>query len=192
MKTRLRSLPRNRALPIRRSDFAFIGICLLAIAYLLIREPLLLAILGCASIVHMGSWQIVRALPIVEKWLSAKITPWHVGTMIMATTAVFAVLPHPAHAIFLSGLENFVTDIANSAGTAGGGTAIPATTVALVFNMIRAVFLLLVGAAALYSYNQAQQGNDWRPIASQVGIAFGAVLGIDVITFLFIGNGQTA
>jgi hypothetical protein len=54
-----------------------------------------------------------------------------------------------------------------------------------IFNAIRAIFLILVAVAALFAYNQAQQGNDWRPIATQVGMAFGIVISIDVITRLF-------
>ncbi|MEQ9671088.1 MAG: hypothetical protein RLO19_22390 [Coleofasciculus sp. G2-EDA-02] len=47
----------------------------------------------------------------------------------------------------------------------------------------------LVAAAALFAYNQAQQGNDWRPIVTQIALAFGIVIALDVVTFLFIGNG---
>ncbi|NJL40475.1 MAG: hypothetical protein HC899_29840, partial [Leptolyngbyaceae cyanobacterium SM1_4_3] len=64
-----------------------------------------------------------------------------------------------------------------------------ANVVGLIFNLIRGVFLLLVAAAALFAYNQAQQGNDWRPIVTQVGLAFAIVIAIDVVTFIFVGNG---
>ncbi|MGF1676601.1 MAG: hypothetical protein ACFCUV_23425, partial [Rivularia sp. (in: cyanobacteria)] len=70
-----------------------------------------------------------------------------------------------------------------------GTSSIDPEAITLVFNAIRGVFLLLVGVAALFAYNQAQQGNDWRPIATQAGLAIGIILTIDVITFLFIGDG---
>ena len=82
-----------------------------------------------------------------------------------------------------------MTNLASEAGAAGGGTAVDASTIALIFNAIRGVFLLLVAAAALFAYNQAQQGNDWRPIVTQIALAFGIVIAIDVVTFLFVGNG---
>jgi hypothetical protein len=66
-----------------------------------------------------------------------------------------------------------------------------ANVVGLTFNLIRGAFLLLVASASLFAYNQAQQGNDWRPIVTQVGLAFAIVIAIDVITFIFIGNGTT-
>lgn len=94
----------------------------------------------------------------------------------------------PANAVFLSGLEKFVTELASQTG-AGGEQSVSPEAIALVFNLIRAVFLILVGVAALFAYNQAQQGNDWRPIATQAGLAIGIVLAIDVITFLFVGDG---
>jgi hypothetical protein len=62
----------------------------------------------------------------------------------------------------------------------------------LIFNLIRGAFLLLVAAASLFAYNQAQQGNDWRPIVTQVGLAFAIVIAIDVVTFLFVGDGTGA
>ncbi len=63
------------------------------------------------------------------------------------------------------------------------------SVITLIFNLIRGVFLLLVAAASLFAYNQAQQGNDWRPIIVQIGLAFGIVIAIDIVTFLFIGTG---
>lgn len=83
-----------------------------------------------------------------------------------------------------------MTNLATEAGAAGGGTAIDESTIVLIFNAIRGVFLLLVAAAALFAYNQAQQGNDWRPIVTQIALAFGIVIAIDVVTFLFVGDGS--
>ena len=105
-----------------------------------------------------------------------------------ALTATLTVFELPAHAIFLSGLEEFLAGIAEESSTGGASTISP-EAITLVFNAIRGVFLLLVGVAALFAYNQAQQGNDWRPIATQAGLAIGIILTIDVITFLFIGDG---
>ncbi len=73
--------------------------------------------------------------------------------------------------------------------SSAGGEAIDAEVIELIFNLIRGAFLLLVAAASLFAYNQAQQGNDWRPIVTQVALAFAIVIAIDVITFLFVGNG---
>jgi hypothetical protein len=82
--------------------------------------------------------------------------------------------------------------LASQAQSGGSGETVSPEVIKLIFNLIRGVFLLLVAAAALFAYNQAQQGNDWRPIVTQVGLAFAIVIAIDVVTFLFVGNGTGA
>ena len=167
---------------INKLDLLFIILSITALAYLVMKEPFMLAILGCATIVYLGLYNISRAIPVIEKWINAKIQFWHVATAIIATTSLFTVLGAPAHALFLSGLETFVNTLVT-----GSNSGVTAETITLIFNMIRAVFLLLVAAAGLFAYNQAQQGNDWRPIATQVALAFGIVIGFDIITLIFTG-----
>lgn len=176
---------------INPGDLLFIGICLTSFAYFTAREPILIATLGCSSIVFLSLWHTAKAIPIVERYIGCKIRFWHVATAIITSTALYSVLDSPANAIFLSGLEEFMNELAEGASSAGG-EAIDSEVIELIFNLIRGAFLLLVAAASLFAYNQAQQGNDWRPIVTQVALAFAIVIAIDVITFLFIGNGGGA
>lgn len=178
-----------RQLKINQTDLLFIVLCGVISLYLLIQEPLLISVLGCSSIVFFGLWQVIRTVPILEKLIGAKIRFWHVVTAIITVTALLNTFETPAQTIFLSGLEAFFKQLASQSSSAAQGTAIDDQTIALIFNIIRGVFLLLVAAASLFAYNQAQQGNDWRPIVTQIGLAFGIVIAIDVITFLFIGDG---
>ena len=173
---------------IRPGDFLFIGICLASLVYFTIHDPLLIATLGCSSILFLSLWHITRAIPLVERYIGCKIRFWHIATAIITSTALCSVLESPANAIFLSGLEEFMKELAEGASSAGG-EAIDAEVIELIFNLIRGAFLLLVASASLFAYNQAQQGNDWRPIVTQVALAFAIVIAIDVITFLFVGNG---
>ncbi|HEY9849826.1 MAG TPA: hypothetical protein V6D28_10230 [Leptolyngbyaceae cyanobacterium] len=181
-----RSLTQHRINP---GDFVFIGICIAALIYFIIRQPLFITTLGCSSILFLSLWHIARAIPIVERYIGGKIRFWHVTTAIITSTALCSVLDSPANAIFLSGLEAFMQQLAQGAASAGG-QAISAEVITLIFNLIRGAFLLLVAAASLFAYNQAQQGNDWRPIVTQVALAFAIVIAIDVITFLFVGDGS--
>lgn len=176
---------------INPGDLLFIGICLTSFAYFTAREPILIATLGCSSIVFLSLWHTAKAIPIVERYIGCKIRFWHIATAIITSTALCSVLDSPANAIFLSGLEEFMNELAEGASSAGG-EAIDSEVIELIFNLIRGAFLLLVAAASLFAYNQAQQGNDWRPIVTQVALAFAIVIAIDVITFLFIGNGGGA
>jgi len=164
-------------------DIPYMALCLGAIAYFTFRDPLFVTVLGCLSIILLGLWHITRAIPLVEKYLGAQIRFWHVATVILGLTIFLSLFNTPAHAFFLSGLESFFQELV--AGAQSTDSSIDTEAVTLVFNLIRGVFLILVVAAALFAYNQAQQGNDWRPIITQVGIAFGIVIAIDIITYLF-------
>ncbi|MGK7875423.1 MAG: hypothetical protein AB4426_19620 [Xenococcaceae cyanobacterium] len=171
---------------IRKTDLPFLGFCLAALVYFTVTEPILIAALGCFSIFFFGLWQIAQAVPILERIGGSKIRSWHVISVIISLTGILSVWETPAQAIFLSELEEFFKQLAQAAvGT--GGQAIDPQIITLIFNLIRGVFLLLVAAASLFAYNQAQQGNDWRPIVVQVGLAFGMVIAIDIVTFLFVG-----
>lgn len=173
---------------INPGDFIFIGLSLAALIYFTIRYPLLITTLGCSSIFFLSLWHIARAIPIVEQYIGGRVRFWHVTTAIITATALCSVLESPANAIFLSGLQQFMTQLAEGAASAGG-ESISAETIELIFNLIRGAFLLLVAGASLFAYNQAQQGNDWRPIVTQVALAFAIVIAIDVVTFLFVGDG---
>ncbi|BAZ37647.1 hypothetical protein NIES4101_35700 [Calothrix sp. NIES-4101] len=158
--------------------------------YLAIHEPLLVVIILSLSLFFYCLNRLIILIPYLNNLVKNKIHFWQISGLIIAITATLTIFEMPAQAIFLSGLEQYLTNIAEQSST-GGTSSIDPQAIALVFNAIRGVFLLLVGVAALFAYNQAQQGNDWRPIATQAGLAIGIILTIDVITFLFIGNGTT-
>ncbi|MBC1236174.1 MULTISPECIES: hypothetical protein [Nostocaceae] len=180
-----------RNLKINRTDLLFILLCLAIGIYLLATKPIFVSILGCATIVFLSIGYIIRTVPILEKYLGRKIRFWHIVAAIITVTALLDTFTTPAQAIFLSGLESFFNNLAQQSSQAGGGSTstLDTNVVGLTFNLIRGAFLLLVAAASLFAYNQAQQGNDWRPIVTQVGLAFSIVIAIDVITFIFVGNG---
>lgn len=180
-----------RNLKINRIDLLLILLCLAIGIYLLATKPIFVTILGCATIVFLSIGYVIRTVPILEKYLGRKIRFWHIVAAIITVTALLDTFTTPAQAIFLSGLESFFNNLAQQSSQAGGGSTstLDANVVGLTFNLIRGAFLLLVAAASLFAYNQAQQGNDWRPIVTQVGLAFSIVIAIDVITFIFVGNG---
>ena len=180
-----------RNLKINRTDLLFILLCLAIGIYLLATKPIFVTILGCATIVFLSIGYVIRTVPILEKYLGRKIRFWHIVAAIITVTALLDTFTTPAQAIFLSGLESFFNNLAQQSSQAGGGSTstLDTNVVGLTFNLIRGAFLLLVAAASLFAYNQAQQGNDWRPIVTQVGLAFSIVIAIDVITFIFVGNG---
>jgi len=157
------------------------------LVYMAARQPVFFSVLGLSSLLYLTAWQMLQMTPVLERWMGRRIKIQHVVVAI-STTTILASAIQPAHALFLSGLEAFFVDLAAQAQSGGAGETLDDSVIGLVFNLIRGVFLLLVAAAALFAYNQAQQGNDWRPIVTQVGLAFAIVIAIDVVTFIFIGN----
>ena len=154
--------------------------CALPISiYLIVKEPILVAIILAIGLFFYCLNRIIKLIPWLSRIVDTKIRFWHIAGLIIALTATLTIFELPAHAVFLSGLEEYLTNIAQESST-GGTSAIDPQAIALVFNAIRGVFLLLVGVAALFAYNQAQQGNDWRPIATQAGLAIGIILTIDL------------
>ena len=159
--------------------------------YMAIKEPLLVTVMLSLALFFYCLNRVISYIPYLNLYVKRKIHFWQITGVIIGLTATLTVFEMPAQAIFLSGLEQFLTNIAQQSST-GGTSAIDPQAITLVFNAIRGVFLLLVGIAALFAYNQAQQGNDWRPIATQAGLAIGIILTVDVITFLFVGDGTGA
>jgi len=181
--------PTKPKFKLSRADLLTGSLVASAALYLSITEPVGFTIFACASLVCFCCWQIMKWVPGLERAIGTRIQFWHVATAIVTATLIATVV-QPADAIFLSALETFFKDIATQSSSGAGGTSIDPATITLIFNIIRGIFLLLVATASLFAYNQAQQGNDWRPIITQIGLAFGIVIAIDVITFLFIGDGQ--
>ncbi|GFE69101.1 hypothetical protein [Chroococcus sp. FPU101] len=166
-------------------DLPYVGLCSSILAYFTYTNPIFVAVLGCLCIVAMSLYNIVRAIPILEKTLSTRIRFWHVSVVILGLTIVLGQWEAPAGAVFLTGLEQLMKDLVAN-GSAGNG-AIEEESVTQIFILFRALFLLLIVGGALYAYNQSQQGNDWRPILTQIGIAFAVIISVDVITYIFAG-----
>lgn len=94
-----------------------------------------------------------------------------------------------ANAVFLNDLETFTKNVfAGTNAQAGGEQEIEERTIGLFFNVIRGIFLLAVSGASLFAISQAMRGGDWMPIVQQVAMAFAAVMAIDIITLILVGN----
>jgi len=158
-------------------------LCLLAcsggLVYLAVKESLLFCLFATGGLVFFSLNWLLQKVPIFGKKIGIKFHFWHFAVILTALTMLLSTFTMPAQALFLKGLEDFLTT------TLTASTDITGAQITLTFNLIRAIFLILVGVAALFAYNQAQQGSDWRPIATQVAMAFGIIIAIDVITALF-------
>jgi len=114
----------------------------------------------------------------------------HILIFIVTTTLIF-IKARVAHAIFLSDLEAFIIDLFTASNEqAGGGDnfSVNPALISLMFNVLRGIFLLAVAAATLFAISQGLRGGDWLPIVQQVVMAFAAVMALDIITLVIVGD----
>lgn len=170
----------SRRFKLNKLDWTMILALAVGSIYFLLREPLMTAILLSCSLFFYCLSQFIKYIPMLNRLTGARIRFWHVASIIIALTTVFSVIDLPAHALFLTGLQTAIQNLVTDANVSDA-------VIGNIFTAIRVIFLLLIVAAALFAYNQAQQGNDWRPIVTQAALALGIVIVIDTITFIFIG-----
>ena len=168
-------------LKIRPSDLPYAAGLAAGVVYLSINEAFFVFVLASLALVFGTMYYCAKVMPILEETIGHHISIWHVGVLVLGLTMVLGML-QPANALFLQDLENRVTDV-----IAGTGSALPADSVALIFDLLRVTFVLFVVAAGIFAFVQAQQGNDPRPIIGTIVIAFGTIMGIDVLTVLIAG-----
>ncbi len=168
-------------LKIRPSDLPCAAGLVTGVVYLSINDAFFVFVLASLALVFGAMYYCAKVMPILEKTIGHRISIWHAGALVLGLTMIVGML-EPANALFLQDLENRVTDVI--AGTSSG---LPADSVALIFDFLRVAFVLFVVAAGIFAFVQAQQGNDPRPIIGTIVIAFGTIMGIDVLTVLIAG-----
>ncbi len=145
--------------------------------YLAITDLALLATI-LASFAVAGSLYFISAcLPLVSKKLNFRISIWHLLTVVCGLTLVFNGF-EPAHALFLTGLEEAIDGLVANGGV---GSVSPAQIDTL-FTFIRIALILVGLGGGFAAWQQQQQGQSMTPIIMFVGGLFGIVLAIDIMT----------
>jgi hypothetical protein len=93
----------------------------------------------------------------------------------------------PAQAQFFKAAETWIT--ANFGKAGAGGAAIGTEAVALVFNVLRALFLIYLGISLVRVVNSVRQDEDWQTIARTPLLILVTVFVADVMTTLIVGAG---
>lgn len=91
----------------------------------------------------------------------------------------------PAQAQFFQRAEDFFTNNLTQ-GTANGGNT--STAVKLVFNVLRAIYLLYIAVALIGVINAVRKDEDWQSVAITPLLVVIAVTVADVITGFVIGK----
>ena len=168
-------------LKIKPGDLPYAAALVAGVVYLSMSDAFFMFVLVSLALFFGAIYYCAKAIPIVEKAIGHRISIWHLGVLVLGLTIVFTMF-EPANALFLQDLENRVNDVIG-----GTNSSLPADSVALIFNLIRVVFVLFVVAAAIFGFVQAQQGNDPRPIITTIVIAVGTIMAVDVLTVLIAG-----
>ncbi len=93
----------------------------------------------------------------------------------------------PAQAQFFSKAETFFKTNLTQGTTDAGGTQ---TAVSLVFNVLRAIFLLYIAVSLIGVVNAVRKDEDWQSIARTPLLVVIAVVVADVLTGFIIGDGS--
>jgi len=93
----------------------------------------------------------------------------------------------PAQAQFFSKAETFFKTNLTQGTTNAGGTQ---TAVSLVFNVLRAIFLLYIAVSLIGVVNAVRKDEDWQSIARTPLLVVIAVVVADVLTGFIIGDGS--
>ncbi|MDJ0620018.1 MAG: hypothetical protein QNJ63_25305 [Calothrix sp. MO_192.B10] len=92
----------------------------------------------------------------------------------------------PAQAQFFNKAENFFKTNLTQGATDAGGTE---TAVSLVFNVLRAIFLLYIAISLIGVVNAVRKDEDWQSVARTPLLVVIAVVVADVLTGFVIGDG---
>lgn len=135
-------------------------------------------ILGIAAAVGWPHYQILK-----RNWRWGARFLMAGGVACLATVWLTYYTP-PAQAAFFSAAETFFTQTFN---VAGSGTA-----VAIVFNALRALYVLYLAVALIGVVNAVRQDEDWQTVARTPVLIVVVVTVADVLTTFITGTGATA
>lgn len=161
-----------------------------------IQQPFLIACAGFAVLASFQSPAVTivvlmgSLVTVLGELMGQKRSPrWTVALQILVGIVsitmllLYSATPAAAEPAFFQTAEKFFID--NFAkGVQGGDTA-----VSLVFNVLRAIFLLYVAVALIGVLNAFRQDNDWQSAARTPLLVVIVAVIADVLTGVIIGNG---
>jgi hypothetical protein len=112
------------------------------------------------------------------------------GEQVLLVSVIFSLfwLDHfaiPAHAQFFGRAEDFFRNTLTEGTEGGAGTD---TAVSLIFNVLRAIYLLYIAVSLIGVINALRKDEDWQSIARVPLLVVVAVTVADVLTGFVIGD----
>nr|WP_238553730.1 hypothetical protein [Fortiea contorta] len=168
-----------------RECIPFLVACLVLLSVISLKSPVLLFCLLTGSLITIVIQQVGQQIHLPKKRLTL--------LQILAVAAVLSVFwldyfVDPAQAQFFRKAEDFFKN--NLApGTNASGNAQPA--VSLVFNVLRAIYLLYIAISLVGVVNALRKDEDWQSVVRTPLLVVVAVTVADVLTGFVIGDSSS-
>jgi len=160
----------------------FLIACAVFLSVISLKSPILLFCLLIGSLVAVVIQRIGQQVHVPKKSLLL--------LQILVVAAILSLFwldyfADPAQAQFFKRAEDFFkTNLSQNAGGGGGSQA----AVSLVFNVLRAVYLLYIAVSLISVINAVRKDEDWQSIARTPLLVVVAVTIADVLTAFIIGS----
>jgi hypothetical protein len=147
-----------------------------------LKSPILLFCLLAGSLITIVLHKLGEQINLPQKWV--------ITLQILVVSVIFSLfwLDHfaiPAHAQFFGKAEDFFR---NTLTEGAGGDAGTQTAVSLIFNVLRAIYLLHIAVSLIGVINALRKDEDWQSIARVPLLVVVAVTVADVLTGFVIGD----
>ncbi|WP_242037835.1 hypothetical protein [Tolypothrix sp. FACHB-123] len=162
----------------------FLLACGLLISVISLKSPVLLFCLLMGSLIAIVIQRIGQQIRLPKRQL--------ISLQILAVVTLLSIFwldyfAAPAQAQFFKKAEDFFQNTLTQGTSTGGNTQL---AVGLVFNVLRALYLLYIAVALIGVVNAVRKDEDWQNIARTPLLVVVAVTIADVLTGFVIGSGN--
>ncbi|MGL5059212.1 MAG: hypothetical protein ACRC62_04445 [Microcoleus sp.] len=149
---------------------------------------------GFASCLFLGTNWLAPRQQVLKSWHRALIKYGPAALLFLSALAIFwmVIASDSASAQFFKNAEewlksNFGEAIGGGGGGAGGGEG--GDVISLVFNVLRAIYILYLGVELVKCIKAAQQDQDWQTLARTPLIIVVSITIADIVSTLILGSG---
>ncbi|MDZ8185252.1 MAG: hypothetical protein RMX96_10410 [Nostoc sp. ChiSLP02] len=164
----------------------FLIACAVFVSVISLKSPILLFCLLVGSLIAVITHKIGQQMNLPRRWLII------IQILIAAIVLSFFWIDQfaaPAHAQFFGKAEEFFKQTLKAGGQ-GSDSAGSETAVSLIFNILRALFLLYIAISLVGVINAVRKDEDWQSIARTPLLVVVAVTIADVLTRFVIGESK--
>ncbi|MCC3473813.1 MULTISPECIES: hypothetical protein [unclassified Microcoleus] len=149
---------------------------------------------GFASCLFLGTNWISPRQQMLKPWHRALIKYGPAALLFLSALAIFwiVIMSDSANAQFFKNAETWMkTNFGKAIGGGGGagGAGGGGDVISLVFNVLRAIYILYLGVELVKCIKAAQQDQDWQTLARTPLIIVVSITIADIVSTLILGSG---